>query len=87
MTLYSLHDAAWVQEARRRRLVDRPPPKAWRFGIGDKVRIWDGGPQVGTVRGRSEFADEADRYHVAYIRSGCVVSRWLAASEIVPVEA
>ena len=85
MSTFSLHDATWAREARRRRLVDRPPPKAWRFGIGDQVRIWDGGPQVATVRGRAEFVDEGDRYHVTYLRDGCVVYRCLTAAALTPV--
>lgn len=42
MTTFSLLDATWAREARRCRLMGRPPPKAWRFSIGDQVRIWDG---------------------------------------------
>lgn len=85
MTLYSLHDTAWAREARRRRLVDRPPPKAWRFNIGDQVRIWSGGAKTATVRGRSEFVDGPDRYEIEFIRSGAVVRLWMGVAEIMPV--
>lgn len=86
MTTFNLHDATWAREARRRRLVDRPPPKPWRFALGERARIWSGGPVIGTVRGRSEFDDEPDRYEVSFVRESCVVRRWMAVSELTPVD-
>jgi len=85
MTTFTLADPQWAREARRRRLVDRPPPKVWRFDIGDQVRIWSGGPKTATVRGRSEFIDGPDRYELEFIRSGAVVRLWMGVAEIMPV--
>lgn len=85
MTIYALSDAQWAREARRRRLVDRPSPKRWKFNIGDKVSIWhSGGPQVATIKGRAEFDDKPDAYYVEFITRGCVVRQRLPVTSIMP---